>query len=258
MTIKEVEEQLGLSRATIRFYEREKLLAPQRGGNTYREYSEDDVAVLKKIVVLRKLGFSVAEIKDFLEENVPLQELLEKNIHELQEKMNELNGAIKICKKMQSRQEDIDSFDENLYWDEIKEQEQKGNKFLEIVNDSIGYEKQIFYKYFSLLDVNGDMLYSDKEVIWRVIKGFFVAGVIGFLFSGIFSGEWKAAYFISGLSTPILALGFMTLFGLPWHLLKKKYPKLSAIVKKVIYGIVIGIPVVVSFWILAFAMLNNN
>ena len=91
MTIKEVEEQLGLSRATIRFYEKENLLAPQRSGNSYREYSEEDIAVLKKIVVFRKLGFSVAEIKDFLEEKVPLQELLEKNIHELQEKMNELN-----------------------------------------------------------------------------------------------------------------------------------------------------------------------
>jgi len=48
------------------------------------------------------------------------------------------------------------------------------------------------------------------------------------------------------------------LFGLPWHFVKKKYPKASTIAKKVIYGIVIGIPVVVSFVILAFAMLNNN
>lgn len=96
MTIKEVEKQLGLSRTTIRFYEKEELFVPQRGGNTYREYSADDIATLKKIIILRKLGFSVAEIKDFLEENVPLQELIEKNIQELQEKMNELNGAIKV------------------------------------------------------------------------------------------------------------------------------------------------------------------
>ena len=253
MTIKEVEKELGLSRVTIRFYEKENLLTPKRSGNSYREYDEEDVAVLKKIVIFRKLGFSLSEIKDFLEQNTPLQELLEKNIQELQEKMNELNGAIRICKKMQSRQEDFDTFNENFYWNEIKEQEERGNKFLEIVNDSIGYEKQIFYKYFSLLDVNGDMLYSEKEIIWRVIKGFFVAGVIGFLFSGIFAGEWKVVYFVSGLSTPILALGFMTLFGLPWHLLKKKYPKLSTIVKKIIYIIIIGIPVVVSFVILAFA-----
>lgn len=254
MTIKEVEEQLGLSRATIRFYEKEKLLVPQRNGNTYREYSEDDVAVLKKIVILRKLGFSVAQIKDFLEENVPLQELLEKNIQELQEKMNELSGAIKICKKMQSRQEDFDTFNENFYWEEIKEQEQEGNRFLEIVNDSIGYEKQIFYQYFDLLDVDGNMHYNKKEIIQRVIKTFFVAGVIWFLFDGLFTGEWGVKSFSQGLLQPIIILGIWSLFGLPWHFVKKQYPQISAIVKKVVYGIIVGIPVVVALVILAFAI----
>ena len=254
MTIKEVEEQLGLSRATIRFYEKENLLAPKRSGNTYREYSEDDIAVLKKIVILRKLGFSVAEIKDFLEENVPLQELLEKNIQELQEKMNELNGAIKICKKMQSRQEDFDSFNENFYWEEIKEQEQEGNKFLEIINDSIGYEKQIFYKYFELLDEDGNVRYGKKEIIQRVLKSFLTGAVSYYIFLGVFSGEWGINRFLQGLLYPFIILGIWSLFGLPWNLIKKKYPQASAIAKKVVYGIVIGIPVVVSFVILAFAI----
>ena len=257
MTIKEVEEQLGLSRATIRFYEKENLLAPQRSGNSYREYSEEDVAVLKKIVVLRKLGFSVAEIKDFLEENVPLQELLEKNIHELQEKMNELNGAIKICKKMQSRQEDFDSFNENFYWDEIKEQEQKGNKFLEIVNDSIGYEKQIFYRYFELLDEDGNVRYGKEEIIRKVLKSFLLGAISYYVFLGVFSGEWGVNRLLQGLLYPFIILGIWSLFGLPWYFVKKKYPKASTVAKKVIYGIVIGIPVVVSFVILAFAIFQQ-
>lgn len=257
MTIKEVEKELGLSRVTIRFYEKENLLTPQRSGNSYREYDEEDVAVLKKIVILRKLGFTVSEIKDFLEQNTPLQELLEKNIQELQEKMNELNGAIRICKKMQSRQEDFDTFNENFYWNEIKEQEERGNKFLEIVNDSIGYEKQIFYQYFSLMDEEGNMRYDKRGMRLRVIKSFLVAGIISFSFSGFLAGEWGINYFLRGLTYPIFFLGIATLFGLPWHFLKKKYPKLSAIVKKIIYIIIIGIPVVVSFVILAFAAFNN-
>ena len=257
MTIKEVEEQLGLSRATIRFYEKEKLLVPKRNENTYREYSEADIVVLKKIIILRKLGFSVAEIKDFLEENVPLQELLEKNIQELQGKMNELNGAMKICKKMQSRQEDFDTFNENFYWEEIKEQEESGNKFLEIVNDSIGYEKQIFYRYFELLDEEGNIRYNKKEMMQRVLKSFLFASIISFLFSGLFAGEWGINYFLRGLLYPIIALGIWSLFGLPWYFVKKKYPQISTIVKKVVYGIIIGIPVVVSFVILVFAIFRQ-
>lgn len=226
MTIKEVEEQLGLPRATIRFYEKEELLTPRRSGNTYREYSEDDIAVLKKIIILRKLGFSVSEIKDFLEKNVPLQELLEKNILELQEKVNELNGAIKICKKMQNRQEDFDSFNENFYWEEIHAQEQAGNKFLEIVNDSIHYEKQLFYKYFELVDEDGKLRYNKKEVFYRVLKYLIVLGVIFFILDGL-QGDWSVQNFLRGFIQPIWIIGIMSILGLPWHLFKKKCPELA-------------------------------
>lgn len=223
MTIKEVEEQLGLPRATIRFYEKEKLFNPKRSENSYREYSEDDIVVLKKIIILRKSGFSVSEIKDFFEGNVELQELLEKNICKLQEKVAELNGAIQICKQMQSRQEDIESFNEQFYWEEIYQQEKQGDKFIEIIHDSIDYEKYIFYKYFELLDEDGNMYYEKKELIHKVLKSFLVAGVIGFLFDWLFTGEWGLDAFFKGLMTPIIALIIWSLLGLPWHLVKKKY-----------------------------------
>ena len=79
MTIKELEQQLEIPRATIRFYERENLIAPKRGENSYREYSEDDVVTLKKIIILRKIGLSVSDIKNLLE------------------------GAISVCKRKYHR-----------------------------------------------------------------------------------------------------------------------------------------------------------
>ena len=48
MTIKEVETLTGITKANIRFYEKEGLLAPGRSSNNYREYSEDDVEHLRK------------------------------------------------------------------------------------------------------------------------------------------------------------------------------------------------------------------
>ena len=52
MTIKEVEEKTGLSRSNIRFYEKEKLIDPDRNENNgYREYSEQDVEKIKKIAL---------------------------------------------------------------------------------------------------------------------------------------------------------------------------------------------------------------
>lgn len=255
MKIKEVEDQLGLPRATIRFYEKEHLLVPQRSGNSYREYNEDDIATLKKIIILRKLGFSISEIKDFLEENVPLQELLEKNISQLQEKMKELNGAIKLCKKMQSRQEDFDSFNEKLYWEEIRNQEQAGNKFLEIVNDSINYEKQLFYKYFELVDEDGKIRYNKKEIIHRVLKYLIFLGVIFYILDGL-QGEWSIQNFLRGFIQPILVIGIMSIFGLPWHLFKKKCPELAREYGVGGYAIVVTMLVIVTLIILGFIFMT--
>lgn len=246
MTIKEVEQQLGLPRATIRYYEKEQLVTPQRSGNTYREYSEDDIATLKKIIILRKLGFSVSEIRDFLEENVPLQELLEENIRQLEEKMKELNGAIKICKRMQSRQEDFDSFNESYYWEEIRRQERAGNKFIEILNDSLAYEKKLVFEYFGLVDENGKLYYDTKGIIRKVIETFLVFGVIYFVLDGI-QGDWSIESFYRGIIQPFLVIGVLSLFGLPWHLFKKKCPELAQKYGVVGYGVVVTVITITVF-----------
>lgn len=48
MKIKELEELLGIPRATIRFYEKQGLIKPVRiRENEYRDYSDEDIAKLK-------------------------------------------------------------------------------------------------------------------------------------------------------------------------------------------------------------------
>ena len=55
MTIKDVEEQLGIDRANIRFYESKGLIKPARESNGYRDYSNEDIETLKKVIILRKI-----------------------------------------------------------------------------------------------------------------------------------------------------------------------------------------------------------
>ena len=63
MNIKEIEQRSGLTRANIRYYEQEGLLAPARQENKYRDYSEEDLETLLRIALLRSLGFSLDEIR---------------------------------------------------------------------------------------------------------------------------------------------------------------------------------------------------
>lgn len=57
MKINEVEQKVGITKKNIRFYEQEGLLKPDRNAqNGYREYSEEDLLLLQKIKLLRKLS----------------------------------------------------------------------------------------------------------------------------------------------------------------------------------------------------------
>ena len=87
MTIKEMETKLDIPRATIRFYEKEGLITPVREENGYRDYSEDDLEKIKKIVILRKIGFSVNDIADLFDGARSFPEALDENILNLKKQM---------------------------------------------------------------------------------------------------------------------------------------------------------------------------
>lgn len=146
MKINEVEKLLNIPKATIRFYEKEGLLAPKRNENTYREYSEMDVETLKKIVVLRKIGISVDDIKQLQNGNLLLQDALSINLTNLYTQMEELKGAIKVCDLMQKKEENFASLDENYYWDIIYDEEEKGQSFIDIAKDYVLFEKDVLDK----------------------------------------------------------------------------------------------------------------
>ena len=101
MTIKEVEEQTGLTRSNIRFYEKEKLIEPSRNDkNGYRDYSEQDVEDIKKIAYLRTLEISVEDIRRIMAGKVSLMEVLEKQNEILREQLEDLGKAKIMCERM--------------------------------------------------------------------------------------------------------------------------------------------------------------
>ena len=56
MKINEVEALVGITKKNIRFYEEQGLINPRRNSeNGYRDYGEEEVAVLRQIKLLRKL-----------------------------------------------------------------------------------------------------------------------------------------------------------------------------------------------------------
>jgi DNA-binding transcriptional MerR regulator len=64
--IQEVAAELGVTMRTLRFYEDKGLIEPQRVGTT-RIYTRREVARMRLILRGKRLGFSIREIKDFLD-----------------------------------------------------------------------------------------------------------------------------------------------------------------------------------------------
>ena len=64
--IGELAKKYGVTLRTLRFYEDKGLLTPKREGTT-RLYSRRDVARLKLILLGRKVGFSLREVKQILD-----------------------------------------------------------------------------------------------------------------------------------------------------------------------------------------------
>lgn len=65
-TVNQLAEELGITPRTLRFYEAKGLLTPRRVGNN-RVYSKRDRARLKLILRGKRLGFSLEEIREYLD-----------------------------------------------------------------------------------------------------------------------------------------------------------------------------------------------
>ncbi|UAK24506.1 MerR family transcriptional regulator [Sphingomonas nostoxanthinifaciens] len=64
--IQDVARELGVTQRTLRFYEDRGLIDPQRIG-TMRVYTRREVARMHLILRGKRLGFSIREIKEFLD-----------------------------------------------------------------------------------------------------------------------------------------------------------------------------------------------
>lgn len=64
--IQDVAAELGVTHRTLRYYEDQGLIAPQRVGQT-RVYSRREIGRMQLILRGKRLGFTIRDIKDFLD-----------------------------------------------------------------------------------------------------------------------------------------------------------------------------------------------
>lgn len=114
-TIQEVTQATGLSAHTLRYYERIGLIHPiERGENTRRRYTQDDIGWIDFLLKLRAIGMSIRDMQRYAElqrqgdETLPerlemlrsLRDNLEAHIGELNEHLKLIHYKIDVYQKI--------------------------------------------------------------------------------------------------------------------------------------------------------------
>ncbi|WP_373216691.1 MerR family transcriptional regulator [Ruminococcus sp. 5_1_39BFAA] len=168
MRISEAAELTGLSVSNIRFYERKGLLTPERREESkYRDYSQDDIHNLKKIILYRKMGIPVETISLLQKDEVSLESVLREQEEELLRQQEMLKGSLGLCRKLR-KEENAEKIDIDYYLEYVEEEEEKGNQF-SVVDEML----ECFAEYSRVADFIGDRYvgkYYARPRVFRIVN----------------------------------------------------------------------------------------
>lgn len=209
MTIKEVEKKLSISRANIRFYEKEGLLEPKRNDNEYRNYSDEDLKRLEKIILFRKCNVSIENIRLIFNGTKNIDEVFKEQINVIENEVKQLEGAKLMCEKLSHEKKSIDEIDTEKYINIIKKEEEKGKRFNNIAEDYMFATEKLYQSIIENKEFKG----GDK--MKKGIKAglYILSAVLLFVFLVIFDYifdkniDWAGAIILTAVFTVIDIIG---------------------------------------------------
>ena len=130
LKINEVEALVGITKKNIRFYEEKGLLSPSRNSeNGYRDYGEAEVAVLRRIKLMRKLGVPIDEIRRMQEGAQTVGDGMRRHLVTLERERRNLEESVRLCELLKERAEPLNDLDAGSVLAELEELEQAGTTF---------------------------------------------------------------------------------------------------------------------------------
>ncbi len=130
MKINEVEALVGITKKNIRFYEEKGLLSPSRNSeNGYRDYGEAEVAALRRIKLMRKLGVPIEEIRRMQEGTQTVGDGMRRHLVTLERERQNLEESVRLCELLRERTEPLGELDAGSVLAELEKLEQSGTTF---------------------------------------------------------------------------------------------------------------------------------
>ena len=133
MKINQVEELVGITKKNIRFYEDQGLVKPGRDPqNGYREYDLTDVAALRRVKLLRQLGFPCEQIRLMQEGKISFDDGMRQRMSELEQRGRDLEQIKAVCAMMSDEVDDLESLDASEYIEKMQQLEKGGVQLMNV------------------------------------------------------------------------------------------------------------------------------
>ena len=169
MKIYQVEELVGITKKNIRFYEDKGLLNPERNPqNDYREYSLEDVRLLEKIKLLRKLSVPIEEINLLENGKLSMTQCMNQQIERLEKEQKNVQVMKEFCERLKEEAVDINSLNAQSYLKEMDKMEQEGTKFRDIEKQDINKKKKTGAIAAAII-IGAIMVLILAVIIWAII-----------------------------------------------------------------------------------------
>ncbi len=131
MKINEVEARCGVSKKNIRFYEEQGLLSPRRdASNGYRDYGDEEIAALRRIKLLRKLGVPIEEIRRLLAGDHTVGDVMRRQLVTIEREQRNLEQAETLCRELTEFDRPASELDAEAVLARMEELERGGAVFV--------------------------------------------------------------------------------------------------------------------------------
>lgn len=138
MKINEVEKLIGITKKNIRFYEEQGLLCPRRNPeNGYRDYGDEDVELLRRIRLLRKLDVPIDEIRLMFSGSHTLGDGMRRHLICLERQQRNLQQSMELCQELSRQDIPVSELDCQALLERMEALEHSGTRFRDVTGNDI-------------------------------------------------------------------------------------------------------------------------
>ena len=157
LSVGEMSSLFNLNKQTLQYYDKEKIFCPEyrNPDNNYRRYRFDQVYGLALICYLRKIGFSIAQIKNYLclhNSEAAIREL-KKHSHLLQ---SQYQQVLSMDHVLQRKLNYVEHKMQTMVLEQAQLRSYPRRKYIPLGKESKLYTNEVFYFYPTIAFVSWD------------------------------------------------------------------------------------------------------